>query len=188
MGKDSPAPTLGYPDTGAGLYSRMLPYKDWFEFNCAQRVHQNNVEHLSWTLPVFFINGIFFPRFTVAMGGVVLVGRELYRIGYMSPEGPTSKIREAGAIPLNVAELLCAIGVGFVFLRYQFGGFFSRRKLIQSLTKSKFERAYSKLQEDTIKGFNEKTIKTHSPGEMSDIALHRERKLKGIVPTSRFDR
>ena len=76
------------------------------------------------------------------MGGVVLVGRELYRVGYMSAEGPTSKIREAGAIPLNIAELFCALGVSFVFLRYQFGGFFSRRKLIQSLTKSKYDRAY----------------------------------------------
>jgi len=28
-------PYMGYPDSGAGWYSRKLAYKDWFEFNCA---------------------------------------------------------------------------------------------------------------------------------------------------------
>ena len=85
MGMDSPAPFLGYPDMGAGTYSRLLYYKDWFAFNCAQRVHQNNVEHLAWTLPAFLVSVIFFPRLTVGLGFVVLCGRELYRAGYMSP-------------------------------------------------------------------------------------------------------
>ena len=85
MGMDSPAPFLGYPDMGAGTYSRLLSYKDWFAFNCAQRVHQNNVEHLAWTLPAFLVSVIFFPRLTVGLGFVVLCGRELYRAGYMSP-------------------------------------------------------------------------------------------------------
>jgi len=35
MGQDSEAPLIGYPDMGAGIYSMMLPYKEWFEFNCA---------------------------------------------------------------------------------------------------------------------------------------------------------
>ena len=78
-------PYMGYPDSGAGWYARRLPYKDWFAFNCAQRVHMNNVEHLSYTIPLFFASGIFFPRFVAGMGGVVLVGRELYRVGYMTP-------------------------------------------------------------------------------------------------------
>ena len=76
------------------------------------------------------MNGVFFPRFTAGLGAVVLVGRELYRIGYMSPEGPTSQIREYGAYPLNFSELLVVMSLSFVFLRYQFGGFISRRKLI----------------------------------------------------------
>ena len=75
-------PFMGYPDSGAGIYSRKLAYKDWFEFNCAQRVHHNNVDHLAYMLPTYMISGIFFPRFVVGMGGVVLVGRELYRHGY----------------------------------------------------------------------------------------------------------
>lgn len=35
MGIETPAPYMGYPDMGAGIYSRLLPYKEWFEFNCA---------------------------------------------------------------------------------------------------------------------------------------------------------
>ena len=35
MGRDSVLPKMGYPDMGAGYFARRLPYKDWFEFNCA---------------------------------------------------------------------------------------------------------------------------------------------------------
>lgn len=35
MGKDTPVPKMGYPDCGSGYYSAKLPYKDWYEFNCA---------------------------------------------------------------------------------------------------------------------------------------------------------
>jgi hypothetical protein len=76
------------------------------------------------------LNGLFFPKFTASLGLVVFAGRELYRYGYMTKEGPNSKIREMGAYPLNIAEMLIALGLCFVFVRYQFGPFFGRRKLI----------------------------------------------------------
>ena len=109
MGKDAVLPSFGYPDMGAGRYAKHLPYKDWYRFNCAQRVHANSVEHLSWVIPMLLCSGFFFPRFATALGSVVLVGRELYRAGYMSPDGPNSHIREAGAIPLNIAEMLITV-------------------------------------------------------------------------------
>ena len=28
--KDAPIPKAGYPDTGAGMFARSLPYKDWY--------------------------------------------------------------------------------------------------------------------------------------------------------------
>jgi hypothetical protein len=31
----------GYPDTGSGLYSHKLSYKDWYRFNVLQRIHLN---------------------------------------------------------------------------------------------------------------------------------------------------
>eukprot|EP00349_Pseudokeronopsis_sp_Brazil_P009045 CAMPEP_0202973006 /NCGR_PEP_ID=MMETSP1396-20130829/45108_1 /ASSEMBLY_ACC=CAM_ASM_000872 /TAXON_ID= /ORGANISM="Pseudokeronopsis sp., Strain Brazil" /LENGTH=88 /DNA_ID=CAMNT_0049704319 /DNA_START=97 /DNA_END=359 /DNA_ORIENTATION=+ len=88
---------MGYPDTGAGAYSRKLPYKDWFTFNCAYRIHMNSLEHLSYFLPLFFVSGLYFPRTVLSFGAVVLCGRELYRFGYMTPDGPNSHIRELGA-------------------------------------------------------------------------------------------
>ena len=139
LGQSTPVPMMGYPDCGAGLYSRKLGYKEWFIFNCAQRVHQNNTEHLSWTLPLFLANGLFFPRTTAFMAAIVLGGRELYRAGYMSPEGPTSKVREYGAYPLNITELLLTVSVLAIVTRYQFGGFVSRRKIVQRFTQSKFD-------------------------------------------------
>ena len=35
MGVDTEFPRIGYPDTGAGFYSKKLSYKDWYTFNCA---------------------------------------------------------------------------------------------------------------------------------------------------------
>ena len=40
----SVAPDQGYPDMGSGVYSEKLTYKQWFEFNLVQRVHQNFLE------------------------------------------------------------------------------------------------------------------------------------------------
>lgn len=130
MGSDAETPLLGYPDTGAGTYARALPYKDWFYYNCAQRVHANSIEHLSWVMPLMLVNGLFLPRFTATMGCVVLVGRELYRYGYMTKHGPNSGIRELGALPLNAAEILILGSLLFVYARYKFGPFVSRRKIV----------------------------------------------------------
>ena len=38
------APKGGYPDMGCGRFSEKLSYKDWYEFNLAQRVHYNYLE------------------------------------------------------------------------------------------------------------------------------------------------
>ena len=69
---------------------------------------------MAWVLPLFLMNGLFFPKLTASLGCVVLIGRELYRYGYMTKHGPNSWIRELGAYPLNIAELLLIVCVGFV--------------------------------------------------------------------------
>ena len=79
MGSDWPCPKWGYPDTGAGFYSRKLPYYHWFKFNCGQRIHNNSLEHMSFLMPMFFVSGLFIPRTTIAMGVTIMLGRELYR-------------------------------------------------------------------------------------------------------------
>ena len=37
-------PEYGYPDCGAGWFSKQLPYKDWVEINKGQRVQLNFLE------------------------------------------------------------------------------------------------------------------------------------------------
>lgn len=46
---------LGFPDTGNGRFSKMLPYKDWLKFNNAQRVHYNFLENLPIILALIVI-------------------------------------------------------------------------------------------------------------------------------------
>ena len=85
------------------------------------------------------VGGIFFPRFGATMASIVVAGRELYRYGYMSDEGPNAKIREVGAIPLNIAEASMIIGIGVIAIRYMFGPFFGRRKFVRRFTWSKVD-------------------------------------------------
>ena len=151
LGQDADPPAFGYPDMGAGSYSKKLPYYDWFKFNCAQRIHSNSIEHLSWALPLLLVGGIFTPRFSSAMGLTVFVGRELYRYGYMTNEGANSHIRELGAIPLNAAEVFMILGVGALALKYFFGPFLGRRRLIKRFTMSKVDRKTEEVLEEIKK-------------------------------------
>ena len=96
------------------------------------------------------------------LGSIVLTGRELYRVGYMSPEGPNSKVREAGAVPLNAAGLFLLLGMGFVVLRFQTGRFLGDRKIVQKFTHSRVERELEKLQ---LKTYGSKKVKVRSPGD-----------------------
>lgn len=53
--KDAPTPKWGFPDEGAGMFSRELSYSDWYRFNVHQRIHGNSIEHLSWFLPLLML-------------------------------------------------------------------------------------------------------------------------------------
>lgn len=98
------------------------------------------MEHLGWFLPLMFVQGIFLPRFTASMATVVLVGRELYKYGYLTKEGPSSKIREMGALPLNAAEFFVIGSVPFFLFKRWSGGFFARRKFVRYFTFNAYDR------------------------------------------------
>ena len=107
----------------------------------------------------------------------------------MSLEGPTSKIREYGAYPLNIAEALGVLSVSFVFLRYQFGGMASRRRIVRYFTHSQYDLQHEKLLKE-IKDAKMQPINIlpMTPGEFSEQSTRRDRKLKMHVPNTRFDR
>ena len=156
--KDAPIPKAGYPDVGAGVFARQLPYKDWYQFNINQRIHGNSIEHLSWFLPLLFVQGIFAPRFSAGMAATMLIGRELYRFGYLTKEGPSSRIREAGAIPLNAAGFFLIGGAALSVLKRQTGGFFARRKSVRYFTTTHYDVRMEKVVKDAefaAKGFVE---------------------------------
>jgi hypothetical protein len=79
----------GYPDMGSGRYSATLPYKAWFEFNNAQRVHYNLVENLPSILALHLVAGVYFPRAAAAAAVPWLVARHIWGMNYVSagPEG-----------------------------------------------------------------------------------------------------
>ena len=107
------------------------------------------------------------------MGSVVLVGRELYRYGYMTKDGPNSNIREYGAYPLNIAELLCIFAVLLGFSKSRLGGFFSRRKIVRYFTHTKYDIELEKIIINIKKGEDVKRSVTRGPGEFSEQAKRR---------------
>ncbi len=56
----------------------------------------------------------------MVLAGTVVVGRELYSFGYNSRKGPNSKVREMGAYPLNIAEILMILSFGQLFYSRRF--------------------------------------------------------------------
>ena len=145
FGVDTPTPKMGYPDMGAGYYSKRIPYKDWWDFNCAQRIHGNSLEHLSWALPMMMVTGVFQPTLTAALGCVILGGRELYRYGYTQKEGAANKLRVAGSIPLNVAEQVMILSFCCIWSKHKYEGAFKNRKFIQRFIGCKQNAEMKKL-------------------------------------------
>ncbi|OMH79252.1 Microsomal glutathione S-transferase 3 [Zancudomyces culisetae] len=107
---------IDYPDMGCGRYASKLSDKEWVEFNSAIRVHQNYVEQLPIAVGGVLLGGLYFPRFSAALGAVYVVGRFLYAQGY-TKFGP--KGRMAGAITANlsaIANLVTSfVGIYFAF-------------------------------------------------------------------------
>ena len=81
---DKEVPKGGYPDNGSGIYSRKLSYKDWFEFNLAQRAHLNFVEQVFFVCFLILVSGVKYPIYATGAGALYAVGRLLYAIGYSS--------------------------------------------------------------------------------------------------------
>ena len=105
--KENPA-NLGYPDTGNGRYSMKLQYKEWYQFNCAQRCHLNYIEGLPLIVVGTLIGGIAYPFLTFAVQVLYILGRQLYSDGYM--KGAESRVAGAGIYQLaNLVSIILAV-------------------------------------------------------------------------------
>jgi hypothetical protein len=105
-----------------------------------------------------FVGGIFQPRFTAFLGSVVICGRELYRWGYLSKDGPNSHIRELGAVPLNVAEILLILGFASIYTRMRYEGLLRNRKFYKRFFTQKINGSIEKVTKD-IENANNSPIK-----------------------------
>ena len=76
----------GYPDHGSGRYTMELGYEGWMTFNKSQRIHYNFMESISQIITQLFVAGLYWPRATAIIGGIYVLGRFLFLIGYkMNP-------------------------------------------------------------------------------------------------------
>jgi glutathione S-transferase len=66
-----------------------------YQFNCAQRAHANYLESYPNFLVTMMVAGFANAKVAAGLGGVFLVGRVLYALGYVRP------IRDAGKGRLN---------------------------------------------------------------------------------------
>ena len=131
---------------GNGPFSRALPYKDWFEFNNAIRVHGNTLEHAAWSIPMMFLSSLFYPRLTVGLGTVVLLGRGLYTYGYYT-ESAQSIIREVGAVPMNVAEIFFTLSVSTAVVSFFCMPFIRRRNFYRKRFWTVYERKLDEVKD-----------------------------------------
>lgn len=103
----------GYPDMGNGRYAEKLTYKEWFEFNIAQRAHYNFIEHVASVLILIILAGIAYPKPAGWLGWGYFIGRLFYTIGYIR-RGP--KGRTLGALIVDLSLL------GLIILAFMSGG------------------------------------------------------------------
>ena len=87
---------LGFPDAGSGVFSHLLPYKQWSELNQSLRIHANLVEHLPLITTLLLVAGLAYPRLTLCLEVVYLVLRIVYRIAYATG----ANLRLIGAVPI----------------------------------------------------------------------------------------
>lgn len=96
----------GHPDTGSGVYSQKLPYKDWVEFNNSQRVHLHFVEWIATYLFCLVSAGAYYPVTAASLGLAIFIVRIWYALGYVI-QGPKGRV-----IPFIVNIILTvALGV-----------------------------------------------------------------------------
>lgn len=101
---------------GSGRYAEKLNYKEWYDFNNAQRAHYNYVEMAPTTIVWLFCAGIYFPIPAAILGLAVIIFRAIYSIGY-AKGGPSGRLIGAlgnDLVLLGLLGLSMASGVMFV--------------------------------------------------------------------------
>ena len=89
------------------------------ELNIAQRCAGNYLEQITAILFLLVISGLFFPRFSAAVGAVYLISRILYTYGFKRQLSKSGPIRSrglgfAGAMLCHLALLASSVYASLV--------------------------------------------------------------------------
>ena len=115
FGESSKVDMLGQPDQGTGWYSKKLGYKEWVQFNSAQRIIMNYVESFPYLIVSSLVAGFYFCEVAIACVFLTLLGRIAYAVGYKK----SPQYRTAGGIIIQLSALLLmalAFASSFFFL------------------------------------------------------------------------
>ncbi|RYP73310.1 hypothetical protein DL771_003739 [Monosporascus sp. 5C6A] len=61
-------------------------------FNCAQRAHANYTENITPFIGSLLISSLAFPKASAALGGIWVLGRFWYAVGYTGSKGPKGRV------------------------------------------------------------------------------------------------
>ena len=75
---------------GSGRFAERLSYKDWFNFNVAQRIHYHFLESVTIVVTWVLIAGIRYPVEAISLGAIFSLGRLLFHVGYHM-KGPSGR-------------------------------------------------------------------------------------------------
>ena len=89
------------------MYSDKYPI-----FNCYQRAHQNTLEFVPYFYPSLLTAGLRHPIGAAIAGGIFLLGRVIYAVGYSSGD-PEKRI--PGALISEILGLLPLMGMSVSF-------------------------------------------------------------------------
>ena len=95
---------FGFPDQGNGWYSKVLTYKDWYQFNNAKRASSNFFEIFPVIAIFTIVCGLTLPLPAAVLCFVFSFGRLFYAIGYKC-KGP------AGRVPGAIFGSLSMLGL-----------------------------------------------------------------------------
>lgn len=74
----------GFPDCGNGYYSKKLKFEDWYELNQLKRIYESGIDMLSIFLFIHFIISLIYPKFSIFISFLFLLGRVSYFVYYFS--------------------------------------------------------------------------------------------------------
>lgn len=92
-----------HPDCGLGRFSDKLSLQDWMELNVAQRTAGNYLEQITGIVALELLAGLFYPITSAVIGGVYMVGRQMYTSGFKSKTGTGGRV--AGFMVVTVCYL-----------------------------------------------------------------------------------